>query len=129
MSTTTSELQSTSTPQILTRSVLSKLTDGLDAGDVLESYVLIRSAPLHSPQIKNATLHVHKMAIGLRYRAMPHSVSAAMGVLGEDEGPKKDREITLEFGPQRRGVSLSQESFPIVLQENTGGAGGGSDHC
>ena len=97
------------TPQVLTRSVIPSLTKGLDAGDVLECYALVRKAPLHG--VANSTLRVSKMALGLRYR--PSGVIPGVQA-------KLPLELTLEYGPQRLGPSLHHESMPFIqMEENS----------
>ena len=88
-----------SLPQILTRSVLPSLIRDLDASDVLECYSLTRTAPLHH------FVDVQKMALGIRYEPPEYS-------------HKQPLELTLEYGPQRTGDWLEQESMPLLLQEN-----------
>lgn len=106
----------TAVPQILTRSVVPMLSEGLDAGDILECYTLVRPAQFHNPMMPSASLTIHKVAIGLRYR--PWKMTNDMA----DEATKI-REITLEYGPQRMGASLTQESMPSVQHEKDAGAG------
>jgi hypothetical protein len=113
MATTSS---TTAVPQILTRSVVPMLSDGLDAGDILECYTLVRPAQFHNPMMPSASLTIHKVAIGLRYR--PWKMTNDMA----DEATKI-REITLEYGPQRMGASLTQESMPSVQLEKDDDAG------
>jgi hypothetical protein len=94
------------TPRVLTRNLISSLTHGLDASDMLECYTLIRSAPLHG--IANSTIKIQKQALGIRFR--PKQDVAALNV-------KKPMELTLEFGPQRLGQDLNDEAMPIVQVE------------
>ena len=89
-----------SPPQILTRALLPSLLQQLDASDVVESYALLRSAPLHQPEI-NSTVLVQKIALGLRYRPPTSS-------------HKRPLELTLEYGPQRNGESWLQDAMPFV---------------
>jgi hypothetical protein len=98
-------------PQILTPSTVSLLSDGLDAGDILECYALVRRATLRNNQMTDATLTIHKVALGLRYRPLTEL----------DESVEKIREITLEYGPQRMGANMDQESMPSVHREQTTG--------
>lgn len=100
--------------QILTRSAVRLLSEGLDAGDILECYALVRPASLHNGMVSDAGMTIHKVAIGLRYRPLTVNDPA-------DEG--KIREITLEYGPQRMGASLTQESVPSVQLEKSVGGG------
>lgn len=96
------------TPRVLTRNIIPVLTQDLDASDVLECYALVRNAPLHG--IANSTLHINKMALGLRYRP-----SAAIGAHN-----KLPLELTLEYGPQRLGPLLRHEAMPFIqMEENT----------
>ena len=90
-----------SLPQILTRSVVPSLIDHLDASDVLECYSLTRSVKLAG--FHNAT--VQKMAIGLRYDPPSNS-------------HKRPLELTLEYGPERMGAQLQEESMPLVITGN-----------
>ena len=94
-----------SIPQILSRSDVSLLSQGLDAGDILECYALVRRAPLHNALLPDAPITVHKVALGLRYRTLKVTDEA------------KVRELTLEYGPQRMGASLTQDSMPSVQRE------------
>jgi hypothetical protein len=97
-----------STPLVLTRNVISTLTQGLDASDMLECYALVRSAPLHG--LANSTLTVHKTALGFRYRP---SVSISTK-------NKLPLELTVEYGPQRLGPELNHEAMPYVqVEENS----------
>jgi hypothetical protein len=98
-------------PQILTRSALTRLSADLDAGDVLECYLLSRSTPLHG--LVNSTITVTKQALGLRYRGSPTSVDGGHDVTGT----KDHFEITLEYGPMRAGATLQHESIPRVVRE------------
>jgi hypothetical protein len=95
-------------PQILTRSALQRLSSDLDAGDVLECYLLSRSTPLHG--LVNSTITVTKQALGLRYRPRADTTG---GVYAE----KDPLELTLEYGPMRAGATLSHESIPRVVRE------------
>jgi hypothetical protein len=95
-------------PQILTRSALQRLSSDLDAGDVLECYLLSRSTPLHG--LVNSTITVTKQALGLRYRPRADTTG---GVYAE----KEPLELTLEYGPMRAGATLSHESIPRVVRE------------
>jgi len=95
-------------PQILSRSDVKALSEGLDAGDILECYALVRSAPLHNAMLPDAQITIHKAALGIRYRPLK---------LNDAEEEAKIREITLEYGPQRIGASLTQESMPSVQRE------------
>jgi hypothetical protein len=97
-------------PQILTRSALQRLSSDLDAGDVLECYLLSRSTPLHG--LVNSTISVTKQALGLRYRP-PQGAESSGGVYAEKEA----LELTLEYGPMRMGVTLQHESIPRVVRE------------
>ena len=98
-----------STPIVLSRNIIPSLAAGLDASDLLECYALVRSAPLHG--LANSTLHVQKMAIGIRYRP---KVSPTTGQLVKDP-----RELTLEYGPQRLGPLLNNEAMPFIQVEGT----------
>jgi len=110
MASTGQASSSAAIPQILTRSVVPELSEGLDAADILECYALVRRAPLHNAMLPDATITIHKVALGLRYRPLK------MTDLDEEPSP---REITLEYGPQRMGASLSQESMPSVQKEQS----------
>ena len=107
------EMSEKATPQILSRSAVQILSQGLDASDILECYALVRPAPLHNAMMSDATMTVHKVGVGIRYRSLT--------LTEEGEDKDKIREITLEYGPQRMGVSLSQESTPLVQHEGSGG--------
>jgi hypothetical protein len=92
-------------PRVLLKKDIPALTQGLDASDILEVYALVRDAPLHG--IANSTLHIQKMALGIRYR--PSGVRDL----------KEPMELTLEYGPQRMGPSFSHEAVPFVQVEDT----------
>eukprot|EP00934_Nitzschia_sp_Nitz4_P000503 Nitzschia sp. Nitz4//scaffold1_size375055//27441//29675//NITZ4_000213-RA/size375055-processed-gene-0.406-mRNA-1//-1//CDS//3329540856//503//frame0 len=94
-------VESSDIPRVLTRNIVPTLTQGLDASDVLECYALIRSAPLHG--IANSTIHIQKMAIGVRYRPT--------GAAAVQQPNKEKMELTLEYGPQRIGP---YEAMPYV---------------
>ena len=100
-----------SIPRVLSRSDVTPLSQGLDAGDILECYALVRPAALHNTLLPNTPLKIHKVALGLRYRPLKAT----------DES--KYLEITLEYGPQRMGASLSQDSMPSVQREQQIGGG------
>ncbi len=110
--TSTSQVQGHVVPpgmaQVLTHNAIPKLTHDLDASDVLECYALVRSAPLHG--IANATIHIQKTAIGIRYRP----TGAAALVHQQLHSEKRPMEITLEYGPQRFGPSLTHEAVPYI---------------
>jgi hypothetical protein len=99
------QITPSATPRVLTKNVIPTLTQGLDASDILEVYALVRDAPLHG--IANSTLHIQKMALGVRYR--PSGVRDL----------KEPMELTLEYGPQRMGPSFSHEAVPFVQVEDT----------
>lgn len=82
-------------PQVLTRAKISTLTQDLDAGDVLECYLLTRKVYLD--RMANSTIAVSKQALGIRYRPPPNSI-------------KRPLEITLEYGPMRSASQSSPES-------------------
>lgn len=107
-------MASSAVPQILTRSNVPLLSEGLDAGDILECYALVRKATVHNSLMSDATMTIHKVALGLRYRPL---------TVNDPTDEEKIREITLEYGPQRMGVGLNQESMPTVQQENAAGGG------
>jgi hypothetical protein len=96
------------TPIVLTRNAIPSLAKHLDASDFLECYALVRSVPLHG--IANSTLHVQKMAIGIRYRP---KVSLT-GQLVKDP-----LELTLEYGPQRLGPRLNHDTTPFIQVEES----------
>jgi hypothetical protein len=98
---------SSSTPVVLTRTAIPSLTQGLDAGDVLEVYSLVRQAPLHG--LANATLRVHKMALGFRFRPTDAAI------VGRNKEPL---ELTLEYGPQRFGPLLLHEAMPFIQMDD-----------
>jgi hypothetical protein len=100
------------TPRVLTRNLISMLTHDLDAGDMLECYTLIRSAPLHG--IANSTVTVQKMVMGIRFRP-----KGGQGELASALYAKKPMELTLEYGPQRIGALLNDEAMPIVQEEES----------
>jgi hypothetical protein len=89
-------------PRVLTRNSIPELTEGLDASDVLECYTLVRDSPLHG--IANSTIHIKKMALGLRFRP-----SASIGTHN-----KRPLELTLEYGPQRLGENIDHEAIPFI---------------
>mmetsp|Transcript_13353 Transcript_13353/g.31229 ORF Transcript_13353/g.31229 Transcript_13353/m.31229 type:complete len:867 (-) Transcript_13353:33-2633(-) len=93
------------TPRVLNRNVITSLTHGLDASDVLECYSLVRSAPLHG--IADSTITVQKMTIGIRFRPTAADLKNPYNV-------KTPMELTLEYGPARLGPALSDEATPIV---------------
>jgi hypothetical protein len=93
--------------QILTRAAVASLTADLDAGDVLECYLLSRSTQLHG--LANSTIKVTKQALGLRYR--PPADASIM------HAAKNPLELTLEYGPMRAGATLQHESIPRVVRE------------
>eukprot|EP00536_Pseudo-nitzschia_multiseries_P000392 jgi/Psemu1/321579/estExt_fgenesh1_pg.C_50040 len=93
------------TPRVLSRNVITSLTHGLDASDVLECYSLVRSAPLHG--IADSTIRVQKMTIGIRFRPTAADLKNPYNV-------KTPMELTLEYGPARLGPLLSDEATPIV---------------
>jgi hypothetical protein len=97
-------------PQILTRSALARLSADLDAGDVLECYLLSRSTALHG--LVNSTITVTKQALGLRYRPPITDVNS-----GRVYVTKEALELTLEYGPMRAGSTLQHESIPRVVRE------------
>jgi hypothetical protein len=68
--------------------------------------VLQRPAVLHG--LANNTLTVRKLALGLRYR--PPNVFSST----------KRRELTLEYGPMRKGPGLTHEAIPRVVYEDDG---------
>jgi len=98
-------------PRELDRNAIASLTQGLDAGDVLECYALVRSAPLHG--IADSTIHIQKTAIGFRYRPPGMSQQKKQTI---DKHPV---EITLEYGPPRVGPMLGHEAIPYVQGSNT----------
>ena len=96
------------TPLVLTRNVISTLTQGLDASDMLECYALVRSAPLHG--LADSTLKVQKMALGFRFRP-------SVSITTKNKLPL---ELTVEYGPQRLGPELNHEAMPFVqVEENS----------
>ena len=95
-------------PRVLTHSIIPTLTQGLDASDVIECYALVRSAPLHG--IANSTIHIDKMALGMRYRPS----GGGAGSTHQQRAEKKPVELTIEYGPQRFGPQLHHEAMPII---------------
>jgi len=98
------------TPRVLTRNSIPTLTHGLDASDVLECYALVRSAPLHG--IANSTVTIQKMTLGIRFRPKGSDLIKPYNI-------KTPMELTLEYGPQRVGSSLNDESMPIAQEEES----------
>ncbi|KAL7572350.1 hypothetical protein ACA910_021563 [Epithemia clementina (nom. ined.)] len=105
-----------SVPQLLTYNVALDLVDYLDAGDVLECYLLTRQTYLHynfgspTPNIDapNSTqtdagrkIPIQTTALGLRYR--PPS-----------GGSKPPLDLTLEYGPNREGKDNLHLSVPVL---------------
>jgi hypothetical protein len=136
-STTGTETTSTSTtttiaiPQVLTRSMISSLAiTSLDAGDVIECYVLTRKSVLHGTVIQ-----ITKSALGLRYRHRPatgrkydnseyiNQMNTAGTGTGTGTGTgsshsvssRRRLELTIEYGPARAGNNLGHESIPHII--------------
>ena len=99
-----SDQQATEVPQVLTKSAVAAIIGDLDAGDVLECYLLTRDTRLHG--LANSTLRISKQALGLRYRPPANAESM--------HGSKNPLELTLEYGPLRAGAVLEHESIPVV---------------
>lgn len=108
----------TKTAQILSRSSNLSLLSLVDAGDVIECYILRRIAkleqlPFNSPNVdyksKNSTrnsnamknVSVQKTAIAFRFNPNPSSSDLPF-------------QLILEYGPARTGSSQSRESIPTV---------------
>lgn len=118
-------------PEILTKSTVLPSLASLDAGDVIECYTLFRMAKLenvpflsssHSGSISdnfsgsdnsNSTasshipthIEIRKSAVAFRYKPKPTSKDVAV---------KAPFEMTVEYGPQRTGVTQGMEAMPFV---------------
>ena len=128
-------------PQILSRSELSLLSAlaKLDAGDVVECYILTRNAklePLTSSSSSSShadvsvsvsaklqqQLAARKSAIAFFYRPKGSKAAAAAASQASPstaDSPKKQLQLTLEYGPSRAGASLDYETMPIIVQPAT----------
>lgn len=119
-------------PQILSRSETSLLSAlaKLGAGDVVECYILTRSAKLETfgtydthnshPAKLGFGLEVRKSAIAFFYR--PKGSQAATSSQASSTAPdstKKQLQLTLEYGPSRAGAFLDYDTVPIVVQPDT----------
>ena len=96
---------STGAPQLLTKTAISELTDGFDAGDTLECYLLQRVATLNGFQ----SLPVVKHLLAIRY--IPPSNAYTM------HGHPHPLSLTLEYGPMR--VAGLHEAIPILVSQES----------
>jgi hypothetical protein len=112
-------------PQVLTKAAVPTLVAGLDAGDVLECYLITRTSYLHG--IAENRIPVHKQVIGLRYRP-PSSASNTAPAAGANRGSafangitgKPPLSLTLEYGPTRTGRTpdLPHDVLPRIVPED-----------
>ena len=95
--------------QILDRATVIPSWKDLDASDAVECYVLARKAKLKNIQThSDEHLWIRKTALAFRYKpSRSHFIDRL-------EKNKQAFAITLEYGPQRTGSTLSSEAMPII---------------
>jgi len=117
-------------PQILSRSKTSLLSalSKLGAADVVECYILTRSAklePFSSHDIHKLdhtqlgyALEVRKSAIAFFYRPKGTKSSSPASSAAPDS-TEKQLQLTLEYGPLRAGALLNYDTVPTVMYTGT----------
>ena len=76
----------------------------------------------------DSLIRIQKSALAFRYRPPSWSSldDAPLTSVPSGYAHKRSYELTLEYGPSRRGSALDQESMPVVVGGLGGGAFGGS---
>ena len=124
---TSTSVSEATVPQVLTRTMIPNLSiTSLDAGDVIECYLLTRKSML-----QGTVIQITKSALGLRFRHRPAtgrkyddseyvsltttSSSSSSSSGSGSSGSRRRLELTIEYGPARAGNNLAHESIPHIV--------------